>query len=178
VTSVISYLQSGYNGGTWTGTAGIISTSITGGSPGLSLGYADGNTDSGTPAGPNQIVVKYTLAGDANLDGLVNFNDLVAVVQNFNKSGTDWAEGNFLYGSSTSFNDLVAVVQNFNKILPPPSGSDIELGTTIIPLSRGIEIQPDAVRVPEPGGIGLATLACGGLLSRRRRRNSMRGKSD
>ncbi len=165
VAAVASYLTSGYNNGAWTGTAGIISTSAQNQSgPTLSVGYADGNTDPGTAAGANQIVVKYTLGGDANLDGLVNFNDLVAVVQNFNMAGTDWAHGNFLYGSSTSFNDLVLVVQNFNKVLPAPSGSDVSLG------SSTIDIGPTAVQVPEPGIAGLAVIAAAVGLSRRRRK--------
>jgi hypothetical protein len=156
-------LASGYNGGTWTGTAGIISTSITSGSPTLSLGYADGNSDFGTAAGPNQIMVKYTLAGDANLDGFVNFADLVAVIQNFNKAGTDWAHGNFGYGVATNFFDLVAVVQNFNKLLPPPSDSAIQLGNTTFPL-----VAPTDVQLPEP--CIAATAIALGLLARRRRR--------
>jgi hypothetical protein len=166
ISSVVSYLQSGYNGGTWAGTSGIISTSAQNQSgPAVTLGYADGNTDAGTAAGPNQIVVKYTLVGDANLDGLVNFQDLVAVVQNFNKPGTDWAQGNFLYGASTGFQDLVAVVQNFNKVLPPPSGSGAELGATTIPL-----IQSTDVQLPEPGISVLTALAAAGILGRRRRK--------
>jgi hypothetical protein len=163
--SVLSYLKSGYNGGAWTGTAGIISTSIVGGGPALSVGYADGNIDAGTAAGLNQIVVKYTLAGDANLDGLVNFGDLVAVIQNFNKAATDWAHGNFGYGTSTNFNDLVAVVQNFNKTLPPPSGSAVELGGTTIPL-----VNPTDVQLPEPGALGSAFLAAAGWALRRKRK--------
>jgi hypothetical protein len=164
VTTIAGYLTTGYNGGNWSGTAGIISTSITGGSPALAVGYADGNTDPGTAAGPNQIVVKYTLAGDTNLDGLVNFNDLVAVVQNFNKAGTDWAHGDFHFGTSTNFNDLVTVVQNFNKILPPPSGAAVELGGTTLPL-----VAPTDVQFPEPGELLLLTCATAGLLARRRR---------
>jgi hypothetical protein len=164
VASVAGYLKSGYNGGAWTGTAGIISTvAQTQGGPALSVGYADGNTDVGTPAGANQVLVKYTLAGDANLDGLVNFNDLVAVVQNFNKGGTDWAQGNFQYGTSTNFNDLVAVVQNFNKVLTFGSSSGGSL--TVLPLTVS-----DAVQVPEPGVACIAFVAGAGLLARRSRR--------
>jgi hypothetical protein len=123
VATIVSYLKSGYNNGNFNGTSGIISTSVAGTSPAVAIGYADGNTDPGTAAGPNQLLVQYTLNGDSNLDGLVNFNDLVAVVQNFNKPNTDWSHGDFHFGTSTNFNDLVAVVQNFNKILPPPSAS-------------------------------------------------------
>src|SRR5262249_23969920 len=99
VASIAAYLASGYAGGLWTGASGIVSSTAAAGTPGqtLSIGYADGNTDFNTAAGANQVLVKYTLAGDTNLDGLVNFNDLVNVVQNFNKAGTDWAHGDFRY---------------------------------------------------------------------------------
>jgi hypothetical protein len=166
--SVVSYLQSGYNAGAWTGTSGIISTSITT-SPQTSIGYADGNIDTGTIAGPNQIVVKYTLAGDANLDGLVNFNDLVAVVQNFNKSGTDWAQGNFLYGGSTNFNDLVAVVQNFNKVLTPAGDAEVAGEGPTIALSDSTAIQSRDVQLPEPGSLSLFAAGAVAVLSIRRR---------
>jgi hypothetical protein len=170
ITTFVSYLQSGFNAGNWTGTSGIISTTAqTQGGPALSVGYADGNTDPGTAAGANQILVKYTLAGDANLDGLVNFQDLVAVVQNFNKPGTDWAHGNFLYGASTNFQDLVAVVQNFNKILTPAGSSDASDGNATIALGR---IDPTAVRVPEPTALALLAAGATGLLAHRRKRSN------
>jgi autotransporter-associated beta strand protein len=162
VSTITNYLTTGYNGGLWTG-AGIDSSTAAAGSAGLTLsvGYADGNADVGTPAAANQIVVKYTLAGDANLDGLVNFQDLVTVVQNFNKPGTDWARGNFLFGASTNFQDLVAVVQNFNKILNPGGSSGHALG--------GSAIQLTDVQLPEPDAISLA-IGAAALMTRRRRR--------
>jgi hypothetical protein len=166
VKTIVGYLTSGYNGGAWTGT-GIDSSTAAAGSSGrtLAVGYADGNTDFNTPAAPNQILVKYTLSGDANLDGLVNFNDLVAVIQNFNKAGTDWAHGNFLYGASTNFNDLVAVVQNFNKTLIPAGSSGESDGGSTIQLIGGTDVQ-----LPEPSAIALAAIATAGALSRRRRK--------
>ncbi len=145
VATIANALTGGYNAGRWTGT-GINSSTAAGNPATLAVGYDDGNTDLGTAAAPNQILIKYTLAGDTNLDGLVNFNDLVVVVQNFNKAGTDWAHGNFAYGASTNFNDLVAVVQNFNKVLTPAGSSGDELGVTPAPL--GLDAQ-----LPEPGDL-------------------------
>jgi hypothetical protein len=166
IASIAGYLKSGYNNGQWTGTAGIISSAAqTTGGPALSVGYADGNTDVGTPAGANQVLVKYTLAGDANLDGLVNFNDLVAVVQNFNKPGTDWATGDFHFGTSTNFTDLVTVVQNFNKVLTFGSSSDGSL--TVLPL-----VGSNSVQLPEPSALALAAAGAGTLLARNRRRQN------
>jgi hypothetical protein len=162
VSTVAGYVKSGYNGGTWTGT-GIASSVASGNPSALAVGYADGNTDAGTAAGPNQIVVKYTLAGDTNLDGLVSFQDLVNVVQNFNKAGTDWAQGNFLFAGSTSFADLVTVVQNFNKVLTPAGSSWETIGG-----SRIGTVGPTDAQLPEPG-IGVLGILATGLMMRRRR---------
>jgi autotransporter-associated beta strand protein len=165
VAIIKNYLTTGYNAGLWTG-AGLNSSTAAAGSSGetLAIGFADGNTDPGTPAAPNQILIKYTLAGDTNLDGLVNFADLVAVVQNFNKSGTDWSTGNFAYGASTSFADLVAVVQNFNKILTPAGSASNQPGTSTL------SIAPTAVRVPEPAAFALLSLAAITWVTRRPRK--------
>ncbi len=169
VATIFGYLVNGYNGGAWTGTAGIISTTAqTQGGPALSVGYVDGNTDTGTAAGPNQILIKYTLAGDANLDGVVNFADLVAVVQNFNKGGTDWAQGNFLYAASTNFDDLVTVVQNFNKVLTPAASSEVPQGGKSIALGPSIGIHSTAVVAPEPSIFGITAFGAMSLLRRRR----------
>jgi hypothetical protein len=169
VATITGYLKSGFNTGAWTGT-GLTSSTAAAGSPGrtLAVGIADGNTDAGlTIAAPNQIVVKYTLQGDTNLDGLVNFNDLVTVVQNFNKANTDWAHGNFLFSASTNFNDLVAVVQNFNKILTPAGSSGDQIGVGgAIPLSA--IVQTTDVQLPEPAIAPLMVLGAT-LLARRRR---------
>jgi hypothetical protein len=172
VTTITSELATAFNGGLWTGTStltGVITSSAaqTTGGPSLAIGINDGNTDIGAAA-PNTIVLKYTLLGDANLDGLVNFNDLVTVVQNFNKAGTDWATGNFLFGPSTNFNDLVAVVQNFNKVLTPAGSSGETLGGGG---SIGLfgSVTTDVPPLPEPTSLTLMGVGAAGLLARRKR---------
>jgi hypothetical protein len=167
ISAIRAALTGGYAGGKWTGTGLTSSTAEGGGlSPVLSVGYADGNTDKGTIAGPNQLLVKYTLAGDANLDGQVNFADLLAVTQHFETTGNDWAEGNFTYNPTglVNFADLLIVAQNFNMVLNPAGSSSEQLGGTAFPLAA-----PLAVQVPEPDGAVLAAAAAFGLITRRRK---------
>jgi autotransporter family porin len=175
VSGIVSYLRSSYAGGAWSGTAGIISTMAEAGGTGpiLSVGYADGNRDMGTPAAANQVVIKLTLAGDANLDGNVNFNDLDIVGQHLNTSGNDWAEGNFNYdpNGAVNFNDLDIVGQNLNKTI---NTAGVEVGGTVVPIGETAQTVVSATAaVPEPGACA-AILWVGAVVMARQRRGRSR----
>ena len=108
VATIKSLLASGRNGGAWNG-------------PGISS--ADAHTHTNTALGysnANDIfTIKYTLAGDVDLDGAVGFTDLVAVAQNYgrNDATVDWAHGDVTYDGAVSFPDLVAVAQTYGLSL-------------------------------------------------------------
>jgi cyclophilin family peptidyl-prolyl cis-trans isomerase len=71
------------------------------------------------------------LAGDANRDRSVDFNDLVTLAQNYNTSGKVWATGDFTADGSVDFNDLVQLAQNYNTTLaPPPPAAAAVLGSS------------------------------------------------
>jgi len=53
------------------------------------------------------------LPGDANGDGAVNFQDLVAVVQNYNRQGTTLGTGDVNGDGRTDFTDLVILAQHY-----------------------------------------------------------------
>jgi hypothetical protein len=174
VSSIRGYLKSGYGNDTWTGPG--IDSSAAALNPGrYAIGYADGNVDQGTAAAANQILVEYTLAGDANLDGTVNFSDLLAVAQNFNHSidvngnPIDWADGDFNYDGKVNFADLLLVAQNFNQTL---SAGQIEQlpGSFSAAWNLALaEVQSsESNNVPEPAAV--LAIGAAGLLSRRRRR--------
>jgi hypothetical protein len=122
---IAGYLQSGYNSGTWNG-AGIDSSTAAA-NPGYALGYADW-ADPGNPANlaTHQIEIKYTLLGDADLDGSVTGDDFTILVGNLGKSGKTWDTGNFLYSATGAVtgDDFTALVANLGKTA---QGSDVEL---------------------------------------------------
>ena len=135
---VTSLISSGNNGGAWNGPG--IDSSAAAASSGKSIGVENNNNGSGgavTPAfggqsvGPNAILVRYTLKGDANLDGTVGFADLVAVAQHYGTVGNTWATGDFDFDGSVGFTDLVAVAQAYGQSVP---------ATADVPLAAGVSL--------------------------------------
>jgi autotransporter-associated beta strand protein len=134
------------------------------------LPFTNGTSDTfmGATVDPSTVVARYTLAGDATLDGSVNFNDLVKLAQNYNSTVSDtsdswWNKGDFTYDGIVNFNDLVKLAQNYNTAIPTepipgaPNGFEADL-------ERAFE------SVPEPGMMSLFAVAGMGLMARRRRR--------
>jgi hypothetical protein len=128
-----------------------------------------GGTYLGAPVDGSSVIARYTLLGDATLDGLVDFNDLVKLAQSYNTTvsattGSWWYNGDFTYDGVVDFNDLVKLAQNYNTALPaaPVAGA-----------SAGFEA--DLARafasVPEPSAT-ILMLGVAGLAAGRRRRRS------
>ncbi|HEV2969686.1 MAG TPA: autotransporter-associated beta strand repeat-containing protein, partial [Pirellulales bacterium] len=95
IASIVALLNAGYNGGAWNGPGGITSSAIAS-NPGYGIGYADA-ADIGNPAGlaSGTIEVKFTLLGDADLNGTVNGIDFGILAANFNKGVSRWDQGDF-----------------------------------------------------------------------------------
>jgi autotransporter-associated beta strand protein len=169
ITTIAGYIASGYNGGRWNG-PGIISSAAEVSTNGLlyGVGYADGAD--GVVAGltSGQIEVKYTLLGDANLDGLVNGADFNILAANFNQSITGWDQGDFNYDgvvNSADFNELAA---NFNQgVSGAASAGDIAALDTFA-VANGLSLPTSSV--PEPGSASILVMASIGFLAARRAR--------
>ncbi len=109
-------------------------------------------------------VIKATEYGDADLNGRVNFDDLLLLAQNYNASSNpSWALGNFNGDSAVDFDDLLALAQNYNF------GAIID--STELGEAGGSSFMSDYTlarsMVPEPAS--LSALAMLTLVSRRRR---------
>jgi autotransporter-associated beta strand protein len=104
-----SALISGRNGGAWDGTTGIMFTaqSATAAATAFSVGYSiDGN---------GLLTARYTADGDAQLDGKVNFDDILALFPNYDGTGTYvWSDGDFTYDGKVNFDDILALFPNYD----------------------------------------------------------------
>jgi autotransporter-associated beta strand protein len=160
IATITAYVTSGFNGGAWNG-PGIISSTVAS-TPGYSVGYAD-SADPGNPAGlsPGTIEIKYTLLGDADLNGTVNGIDFGILAANFNKTVSRWDQGDFNYDNIVNGLDFTALAANFN--MSASSASDV---AAIDAFAAANGLLAD---VPEPAFAGVCLIVTAGFLSRRRR---------
>jgi fibronectin-binding autotransporter adhesin len=145
----------------------IMSSMLT---PTTALGYTEsadalgpnGGTFGGQSTDATAVLVKLTVFGDTNLDGIVNFVDLVHLAQNYSTPGEKtWGQGDFNYDGTVNFIDLVKLAQNYGTSLP-----------SILP-GAAPDFQNDSATafadVPEPGALGFVVV-CGLARLRPRRR--------
>ena len=166
--TIAGYVKSGYNGGGWNG-LGIISTAARTPTNGLlyGVGYADGADGVVSGLASGQIEVKYTLLGDANLDGLVNAADFTILAANFNQPVTGWDQGDFNYDGLVNAADFTDLAANFNQSVSGAASAGDVAALDAFAAANGL-----VADVPEPMSSGLLISVASGVLFCRRRRQS------
>src|SRR5213078_2146787 len=99
----------------------------------------------GVTTDSDTVIVRYTLAGDANLDGQVSSSDFDLLASNFNQTASVWSAGDSNYDGNVNMLDFNLLSVNYGASLPAAT-----LGTL----------------VPEP--FGAATACAAVALSMRR----------
>jgi hypothetical protein len=120
----------------------------------------------GAPVDASAVVVRATVGGDANLDKVVNFDDLLVLAKNYNSTTAYWAKGDFTYDGTVNFDDLLILAKDYNAAMPtaPVPGASAQFEA---------DMAAAFAAVPEPGAAGIL----GGVLlvaSGRRRRRQRR----
>lgn len=161
------------NGGQWNGANGIGSSLAN--NNGKAIGYSlasDLYIAPGSFLGQSfvmtDVLVRYTLNGDTDLNGIVNFDDLLRLAQNYGATTTGtWRNGDFTYDGNINFDDLLGLAQQYGITLLVSGEQTTTLGEI-----GGETFSRDWALalslVPEPTSLGLL----GGLtaLALRRRR--------
>ncbi|HEX4054084.1 MAG TPA: autotransporter-associated beta strand repeat-containing protein [Tepidisphaeraceae bacterium] len=168
--TIRAYLSAGYNNGNWNGTSatgGAINTSSPTGTK-YGIGYADGADGGISGITSGQLEVKYTLYGDANLDGSVNSIDFGDMAANFGKSGKVWDQGDFNYDGTVNSIDFGLLAGNFGKSVG--SNADVITTSDWAALDAFAAANGLMADVPEPATTSLVAVGLIGVLARRRRR--------
>ena len=116
----------------------------------------------GDPEIPNDADLYLTLPGDANLDGKVDFTDLVTLARNYGQSDVGWVGGDFDGSGKVDFSDLVTLARDYGQ---GPTAAQL---SQFDPAFRAA-VEAAFAQAPEPNVPALLALAAGGLLVRRRR---------
>ena len=95
------------------------------------------NGDSQTRTGSYDVSLKFVIPGDANQDGVVNFNDLLVLAQHYGEHNATLSDGDFNLDGSVGFDDLLMLAQNYGQS----------------------SMQAMLSAVPEPSALGLLLLA-------------------
>jgi hypothetical protein len=127
-------------------TATLLASGVTDGSGNLLDGNGDGS------AGGDAKLSFFFMAGDANHDAAVDFNDLVKLAQNYNTTGgKQLALGDFNYDGNVDFNDLVALAQRYNTSLPPAGSPAAPLASpSPVPSIESVLAAVSAQSTPAP----------------------------
>lgn len=157
----------GWNGGAGNGNGITTSSSLAGRALGYGeasdlLGLSGSQTAlwQGQTVDATSVLVRYTLAGDADLSGSVDFPDLTALAAHYGSAGL-WSEGDFNHDGQVNFFDLTALSSNYGNVLAGavPTGA----------VDFSADLAAAFASVPEPGG-ALPLAAWGLALARGRGR--------
>ncbi len=105
-------------------------------------------TFDGVTVGLNDVLVKFTYFGDADLNGFVDDTDFFLVNNGYGNGLTGWVNGDFDYSGAVDDTDFFLINNAYGL-----QGAPLRAGGA----------------VPEPTGMGLIALGAGAVLGRRRR---------
>jgi hypothetical protein len=158
-------------GATWTGngiTSSVAAAAVAVEPESRSIGYAENatmplgpfTTFRGQPVDDTSILMLYTRTGDANLDGLVNDDDVTIIGATYAPGApqSHWALGDFDYNGFVDDDDVTLLGAFYDPSAPPFAAPAVAADETV-------------AAVPEPASgtmFALALLACALVTLRRR----------
>jgi hypothetical protein len=153
-TGITGLVQRAYNFGAWDGPGGLTTSQADAadGLTGLAIATADaaghaGGTFGGVSVDGDDVLVMYTYAGDANLDGLVDASDYGNIDNWVQFPGTDgYANGDFNYDGVIDASDY-GIIDNSIQLQGAP------FPVSAAPATAG------TVAVPEPSAVMLLAAA-------------------
>jgi GH43 family beta-xylosidase len=98
------------------------------------------------------------IPGDADLNGVVNFDDYVRIDNGFTNNLTGWANGDFDGNGQVNFDDYVLIDQSFNN----PTIGQSDSGQVSLTAGQRVDIELDYFDQVGPGAVQLLWTPPGG----------------
>jgi hypothetical protein len=153
LTQITSQVAQGYNHGTWNNSGGIVSSSAAADTTRLTALCVILNDDGtgksiytsfdGQAVSVDDVLVKQTYYGDANLDGRVDGSDYTLIDNGYANHLTGWFNGDFNYDGVVDGSDYALMDNAFNN-----------QGAAIGP----VKLTAQVAAVPEPGCFLIASV--------------------
>jgi hypothetical protein len=123
--TVNNWIRTARNGGAWNGATGITSTAAKNTNPAnRTLGameatdfksiYGANATFAGEAIDTTAVLVKFTYYGDADFNGIVNFDDYSRTDAGFNQGRSGWLNGDYDDNGVVNFDDYSLIDLAFN----------------------------------------------------------------
>ena len=130
IASIFTRLQSGYAGGAWNGPGIMSNTAANDAQMRTGVGYAEATdlfgsfpaTFEGQQIDSTAVLLKYTLYGDADLNGNVNLGDFNRLAASFGQSPRRWSQGDFTFDQNVNLADFNRLAANFGMSVAPGAG--------------------------------------------------------
>ncbi|HZL36334.1 MAG TPA: dockerin type I domain-containing protein, partial [Tepidisphaeraceae bacterium] len=153
VAQLQSLVSHAFNGGNWLGLG--VGSSNAAMSVGSAMQTAEGfalngslttpfGIFDGVPVTSADVIDRYTVMADANLDGTVNLIDYRILRNNLNKTGMTWGTGDFNYNGTTDTADYNLLQANYLGTIYGPNEARVlqPIGQTIAALANGTYTGP------------------------------------
>jgi hypothetical protein len=89
----------------------------------------------------HDVLIRYTLAGDANLDGAVNLDDFTRLAGGFGSPDALWPQGDFDYDGTVALDDFTRLAANFgqtaSRAVPEPAAATLFIAIAARACRRG-----------------------------------------
>jgi hypothetical protein len=96
----------------------------------------------------DEVLVRYTVIGDLNLDGTVSISDFIDLAAHFNTaSGATWQIGDVNYDGAVTIADFIDLASNFNQSI---SGEASPLSADDAAMLGNFAASVGSALVPEP----------------------------